>query len=155
MWIPILCFVVASLLLIMLIVINVKAQSSASKAEQEQTIASEPAKEAVEQIEEAPLEQNVVDSAVKSDIVQAKSIQEEVTEEIPTSNNEAANDFKPQTTTQTAKADIMHDSSYRAALMKFQNKKPELAEKKRKSTLSDSDYRNALKAMQQQSDKKE
>jgi hypothetical protein len=151
MIIPIICFSIAAILLILLVVFNVRAQSARRK---ENAMGEEPTEEQVSLLETIKEEQDPIESTIQK-VAEEVAEEEKISEEqsisetnssIHEENNRVINEELEAEDDQDTKPFKMKDSSYREALKKFQAKKPELA--KKKTQISDSDYRNALKAMQ-------
>jgi hypothetical protein len=146
MVIPIICFAIAAILLILLVVINVRASRQKqemevveSQVEQLDLGQEEPASETV--IQKIAEEVTAEEGALEKERIEAEDNQSQKPVVEPVKSEELDQETKPFR---------IEDSSYREALKKFQAKKPELV--KEKKQISDSDYRNALRSMQKKNE---
>jgi hypothetical protein len=162
MIIPIICFAIAAFLLILLVVINVRAQSSRKEKAldeelvQEEHLESSDAKHQIADESTIPKAKDVIEdeASVLEAEQTAEIVNETETEQAKTETilNEEETVSQSIAENQETKPFKIEDSSYREALKKFQAKKPELANKKKQ--ISDSDYRSALRSMQKKHDQK-
>ncbi|MXQ55916.1 hypothetical protein [Shimazuella alba] len=148
MVIPIICFAIAAILLILLVVINVRA----SRQKQEMDVVESQVKqEQLDLGQEDPASETVIQKIAEEVTAEEGALEKErIEDEDNQSQKPVVEPVKSGELDQETKPFRIEDSSYREALKKFQAKKPELV--KEKKQISDSDYRNALRSMQKKNE---
>jgi hypothetical protein len=127
------------------VVINVRA----SRQKQEMEVV-ESHVEKLDSKPEEPASETVIQKIAEEITAEEDAFEKERAAEDDQMQKLEVEPVKSEELDQETKPFKIEDSSYRAALKKFQAKKPELA--KEKKQISDSDYRNALRSMQKKNE---